>query len=66
MINKSKTPIELDSLYIYSPDGDALLVELYGADGSFTIDFGDYKVCMDYESAHELAEKILYTTMEDD
>ncbi len=63
MMNENQ--MELESFYIHSPDGDVLLVEMYGTDKNFVINFGDYKICMDYESAIELAEKIFYNTMEE-
>ena len=63
--NRKQNSIELESFYIFSPDGDTLLVELYGTGKGLTISFGDYRISMDQESAIELAEKIFYNTMED-
>lgn len=57
-----KNKIETDSFYAYSPEGDMFLIEVIKKeDESITIEIAESKrISLDYESAIELAEMILY------
>ena len=57
-----KNRIETDSFYASSPEGDTFLIEIIKKqDESITIEIAeDKRISLDYESAIELAEMILY------
>ena len=54
-----------DSFYLDKANGDMLLVELFDTgDESVTLMLGDLKLELDRESALDLAERLMFISME--
>ena len=55
---------EKNSFYIYSPDGDVMLGEIFeDATGTVTLLIGENRYELDRDSASELGEKLIFATM---